>query len=146
MCHFKRKIAMKILYVIIFGFINFAIISCDNTTAEEYLIEGVKKTKEHDLKGAKELFDRAIEKKPDYAEAYKYRGRVKYNLNDTKGALNDFTKAIEIDENYAEAYYNRGTIYFYLDNIESACKDFRKADELKYPYVFENYRICDYYN
>ncbi len=137
---------MKMLYYFLVLISIIILSGCDSKKAEKYLYEGNQKFQQNDFKGAEELYTNAIKAKPDYAEAYKQRGRARYNQKETKGALNDFTKAIEFDKNMAEAYYNRGTIYFYMNEVENACKDFRKAKELKYPYVDENYKICNYYN
>ncbi len=138
---------MKRLFFIAIAGVVFFSLGCDpDKKAEKYFIEGNQKFKQNDFKGAEAFYDKAIKAKPDYAEAYKQRGRARYNQKETKEALNDFTKAIEFDKNMAEAYYNRGTIYFYMNDVENACKDFRKAKELKYPYVDDNYKICNYYN
>jgi len=124
-------------------FVSLMLNSCDSSTAEENLYEGIKKTEQQDLKGALKFFDKAIKINPEYSEAYLQRGRAKFNLKDIDGALTDFASAINFNKAFAAAYYNRGTVYVYMRDIDNACKDFIKAKELNYPNMDDKLRMCN---
>ena len=102
---------MKSTHFIILVLITFVFISCNSKTAEEYVFEGIKKSKGNDLKGALKMFDKAIEIKPDYSDAYLGRGSVKFSLNDISGACNDWEIANKLGNTQAtlliEKYCNK---------------------------------------
>lgn len=85
---------------------------------------------EKDLNKQIELYTKAIELNPYFAEAYNNRGLAYDDKGDSDKAIEDFTKAIEMNSNYAEAYYNRGIAYAHKGELDNAIKDFTKPIEL----------------
>lgn len=85
---------------------------------------------ETDLDKKIELYTKAIELNPNYAEAYNNRGSAYDDKEDFDKAIEDYTKAIELDPNLAEAYYNRGNAYAHKGDFDKAIEDYTKAIEL----------------
>ena len=85
---------------------------------------------EKDTSKAIELYNQAIDIKPDFSEAYNNRGLLKKKINDQEGALQDYNKAIELAPNNAGTYNNRGVLRKDLNDNEGALQDYNKAIEL----------------
>lgn len=90
---------------------------------------------EKDLQKAIELYSKAIELDPNFAEAYSNRGYAKYLLGEEKNALQDYDKAIELNPNLSEAYNNRGNAKESLGDENGALEDYDKAIELNPDYT-----------
>ena len=74
---------------------------------------------------AVELYNQAIELKPDFVEAYNNRGVLKSNMGDQAGALEDYNTAISLKPNYAEAYNNRGVLKSNMGDQAGALEDYK---------------------
>jgi regulator of sirC expression with transglutaminase-like and TPR domain len=85
---------------------------------------------------AVEYLNRAINKKPDFAEAYNNRGNAYRDLNKHQKAVADYNKAIGLKSDYAQAYNNRGNVYFDLKKYQLAINDYNKSLSLKPSYRF----------
>ena len=111
-------------------------INADTAAAEKAAKEAkasqlfTKAFNEKDTSKAIELYNQAIDIKPDFSEAYNNRGLLKEKINDQEGALQDYNKAIELDPNNADVYYNRGILRKDLNDKEGALQDYNKAIEL----------------
>lgn len=90
---------------------------------------------EKDLQKAIELYSKAIELDPNFAEAYSNRGYAKYLLGEEKNALQDYDKAIELNPNLSETYNNRGNAKESLGDENGALEDYDKAIELNPDYA-----------
>lgn len=93
---------------------------------------------EKDLDKQIELYTKAIELNPNYAEAYNNRGVAYYDKGEFNKAIEDYNKAIELNPNDAEAYNNRGVAYKKKGDIFKAIEDYTKAIELN-PNLAEAY-------
>ncbi|MCJ7496854.1 MAG: tetratricopeptide repeat protein [candidate division Zixibacteria bacterium] len=80
---------------------------------------------------ALELYEKAIELKPDFAEAWSNKGAALIKLNRHAEALQAFEKAIELKPDDAEAWSNKGVALDNLNRHEKALKAHEKAIELK---------------
>ena len=89
-----------------------------NTFNEQaYLRLGTLYLSQKQSERAIELFDEAIELKPDFAQAYHERGGAKLMQGDKEGAVADMQKAMELGQsmehiegsysNFEEMYKNR---------------------------------------
>lgn len=85
---------------------------------------------EKDLNKQIELYTKAIELNPDFAEAYNNRGVAYKEKGDIPKAIEDYTKAIKLNPNYATAYYNRGSAYDDKEDFDKVIEDYTKAIEL----------------
>ena len=77
-----------------------------------------------------EHYNKAIERRPTFAQAYNYRGIAYGNIGEIDHAIEDFNTAIRRKENYAEAYSNRGSAYRIKGEYERAIKDCNTAIRL----------------
>jgi tetratricopeptide (TPR) repeat protein len=109
---------------------------------ENYLKDGIEKTRDANYKAALEDFTNIIKLDADNHEAYYYRGNAKFNLKDGRGALIDYNKAIELKPDYADAFYNRGFCKQYLNDKNGACSDWDKAAVLGKPDVKDMLNYC----
>ncbi|ANT64962.1 MULTISPECIES: tetratricopeptide repeat protein [Prosthecochloris] len=87
-----------------------AAITLDAAYAHAYFSRGVAKTRQGDLIGAQDDYDRVIDFYPDVSLVYSNRGLVKTRSGDPRGALEDFQKAIELDPVNPAAYFHRGLV------------------------------------
>ncbi len=75
-------------------------------------------------KDALNVYSRAVELKPQYAEAYKGQGNAFLELKRYEDALEAYDKAIQIQPNYLEAWNGRGKTLDYLQRYEEAIASF----------------------
>ena len=78
-----------------------------------------------------DLYKRAIELKPDYAEAYNNMGAVYKEVGNLTRALELFKRATELKLDYPEPYNNMGSIYRQQNNLSAALKSYLRLVELK---------------
>ncbi len=78
-----------------------------------------------------ELYTKAIETDPTYAEGYNMRANVYRITQDYGKALADYNKAFELDSSYIMALYEAGMIYVdVLHDTQKAREEFNKMSEL----------------
>jgi tetratricopeptide (TPR) repeat protein len=99
--------------------------------AESFDNLGNAKLDEGDLDTALNIFNQAIEFKPDLASAFNGRGRIKRAKKDFDGAMADFNRAIELESNFANAYNNRGLVKVATNDSNGAMSDYNRALELQ---------------
>ena len=90
---------------------------------------------EKDTSKAIELYNQAIDIKPDFSEAYNNRGILRKDLNDQEGALQDYNKAIELDPNNEGKYNNRADLYLKMNDFNKALADVNHSIDLGGGYV-----------
>ena len=100
---------------------------------------------EKDTSKAIELYNQAIDIKPDFSEAYNNRGLLKKEINDEECALQDYNKAIELNPNFADAYNNRGVLRKNMNDNKGALQDYNKAIELNPNYADAYNNRADFY-
>ncbi len=121
--------------------------STSNVEAYDYYLRGREFYHRGDrghLAIARDMFEQAIDKDPNYALAYaglaicladqfQYHGRDPSHLDDADAASH---KAIELDTQLAEAYSARGLVLWFSERYEDAERAFDKSLKLN-PIVFE---------
>lgn len=75
------------------------------------------------FRGGLELFDKAIEKDPNFWEAHVFAGEFAEMLGDYDVAIDHYRKAIAINPRHSST----GSTYFYLANLEQAVGDYESA-------------------
>lgn len=118
--------AQKII-LIIFIFSLFSLHNSLAQTAEDYVNQGLEKSKKGDTKGAILDFNKAIGLDPKQAKIYYYRGEVKFDNQDYQEAIVDFSKTIELEPTNSLAYYKRGKAIFFLIKDNEDFKDAKDA-------------------
>ena len=76
---------------------------------------------------ALEVYNRAVELKPEYAEAWIGQGNTHLGLKRYQDALEAYDKAIQLKPNYLEAWNGRGKALDYLQRYEEAIASFDSA-------------------
>jgi tetratricopeptide (TPR) repeat protein len=100
-------------------------------TADDYLLQGSRKAKSKDYKGAIADYDQAIRLSPNNASAYSNRGFARGELGENQGALSDYDQAIRINPKVAYAYGQRGWLrYKKLEDLRGALIDMDQAIQL----------------
>jgi tetratricopeptide (TPR) repeat protein len=87
------------------------------------------------LQEAVQVYDKAVQLKPDYTEAYYNRGIVLKDLGLLDEALKNFDKTIQLKPDYAEAYNNCGFTLELLGQLSEAMRNLDKAIQLKPNYA-----------
>ncbi len=76
---------------------------------------------------ALDLFTRAVEIQPDFAEAHNNRGVVLQELKRWDEALQSYERAIALAPTYVDALYNRGVVLGELKRWEEALQSYDRA-------------------
>ncbi len=90
------------------------------------------KFEQGDYEGAIEMFNQAIELKPDFSYAYNNRGYAKLKLGDFKGARKDINKALALDPENSYAYKTLAQLLLAESKNDAACENLQKAIALGY--------------
>lgn len=88
-----------------------------------------------------DLYNHAINLKPDFSDVYISRGYLNYKMNNFYNALVDYNKAIELKPDSAEAYNNRGLLRYDEKDYNGALADYNKAIELKPDFALAYYNL-----
>ncbi len=98
--------------------------------------EGIRAGLNEDFKKAEEIFSRAIEINPIYAEAFLYRGLSYVELGEYSKALLDLTVTIELDPAFSDqAHYFRGVTRYRRGEYTQAIDDLSVAIYMNPDYV-----------
>ena len=76
------------------------------------------------LQEAVQVFDKAIQLKPDYAQAYYNRGNVLTDLGQLEAAVDNYDQAIELQPDFAEAHWNLSLALLLLGNFEDGWREY----------------------
>ncbi|MEM7713627.1 MAG: tetratricopeptide repeat protein [Cyanobacteria bacterium P01_A01_bin.68] len=110
-------------------------ISIDNQTvaqqAEAWYYQGLAQARAGNLEAAVELYEQAIQIKPDVHEYWFNRGLTLFHLEDYEGAIASYDKAIEIKNDFYKGWYNRGRALGELGFLEDAIISFNTALEIR---------------
>lgn len=95
--------------------------------AEKHLRRSRERVAARDVDGALAEADKAVERKPDYAEAYEHRSLLRMMKGDVGGALADLDKAVEHAPDVARLYAARGRLRMMRNDAAGAFSDFDSA-------------------
>ncbi|MDY6897599.1 MAG: tetratricopeptide repeat protein [Cyanobacteriota bacterium] len=113
-------------------------IPIDNETvaqkAEAWYYQGLAQARAGNLEAAVELYEKAIQTKPDVHEYWFNRGLTLFHLEDFEGAIASYDKAIEIKSDFYKGWYNRGRALGELGFLEEAIFSFNTALEIRPTY------------
>ena len=80
---------------------------------------------------AVEVFERAIELNPGFAEAYSNRGNALKELGQLENAVASYDTAIQLKIDFADAYFNRGNALKDLGRTGQAIDDYEETIRLR---------------
>jgi len=93
-------------------------------TAETYNRTGVALGEKGDLMGAIDMFQQALNIRPDYARAWNNLGVALKGLGRAASAIQNFRKAIQIDPDYVEAHWNLSFLLLLTGAFEEGWKEY----------------------
>lgn len=91
---------------------------------------GEIKSKEGNLEGALDDFNRALKLRPQQANIYHKRGEVYRKMGRMDEAITDFDKAIALNPEQSDFWISRGSAYSDLQQHTNAIEDLRHAVDL----------------
>ena len=96
------------------------------------LDEGSRLVQDQKLYKAIEVFTKAIELDPNWAEAWNKRATVLYMVGDYQESQNDIDKVLNLEQRHFGALAGQGLVNIKLKNYEKAIESYEKAQEI-YP-------------
>ncbi|MBV6624677.1 MAG: tetratricopeptide repeat protein [Rivularia sp. (in: Bacteria)] len=110
-------------------------IAIDNETvaqqAQAWYYQGLAQARAGNLEGAVELYEQAVQIKPDVHEYWFNRGLTLFHLGRLEDAIASYDKAIEINNDFYKGWYNRGRALGELGYLEDAIVSFNTALEIR---------------
>ena len=101
-------------------------------TLTELLAEGSYYMSQNQLASAHEIFSKAIELDPNWAEGWNKRATVLYMVGEFEKSQNDIDKVLQLEKRHFGALAGQGLVNIQLKNYEKAIESYEKAKEL-YP-------------
>ena len=99
--------------------------------AEAFFYQGLAQARAGNLESAVELYEKALEIKPDVHEYWFNRGLTLFHLGFLEEAIASYDKAIEIKNDFYKGWYNRGRALGELGLLEDAITSFNTAIEIR---------------
>lgn len=99
-------------------------------TVDMLMQRGVEATETDDLELARDMFDRAIQIKPDYAEAWNRRALLFFNDGHYDEAIADLETALRHEPRHFGAWTGLGMIFESLEEPRAALRAYRKVLEI----------------
>jgi len=87
------------------------------------------------LKESVQVFEKAIQLKPDFINGHYNRGNVLKKLGQLDEAVKSYDKAIQLKPDFIDAYRNRGNALNELGDLDAALLSYDKAIQLKPDYA-----------
>ena len=101
-------------------------------TLTELLAEGSYYMSQNQLSNAHEMFSKAIELDPDWAEAWNKRATVLYLMGKYELSQNDIDKVLSLEERHFGALSGQGLVQTALQNYQKAIDSYIEAHKI-YP-------------
>jgi tetratricopeptide (TPR) repeat protein len=99
-------------------------------TVDIMMKRGLEYQESQDAQSARDMFDRAIAIKPDYAEAWNRRALLFFNDGKYDEAIADLESTLTYEPRHFGAWIGLGMIFESIDRPEAALKAYRKALEI----------------
>ncbi len=99
-------------------------------TVDMLMLRGVEASESADLELARDMFDRAIRIKPDYAEAWNRRALLFFNDGHYDEAIADLEVALTHEPRHFGAWTGLGMIFESIEEPDAALRAYRKVLEI----------------
>ncbi|WP_228059876.1 CHAT domain-containing protein [Plectonema radiosum] len=99
--------------------------------AEAWFYQGLSQARAGNLELAIELYEKAVQTKPDVHEYWFNRGLTLFHLGQLEDAIASYDQAIEIKNDFYKGWYNRGRALGELGFFEEAIVSFNTAIQIK---------------
>ena len=101
-----------------------------NLTVKEIFALAIQNHQKNNLTAAKDLYNKILEIRPDFASAHNNLGVVFERLEQPQKAIDCYKKAIQIDPNYADAQYNLGNAFIKQNEPRKAISYYEKVIQI----------------
>lgn len=101
-----------------------------SATVDIMMKRGLEYQESADAESARDMFDRAIAIKPDYAEAWNRRALLFFNDGKYDEAIADLESTLTYEPRHFGAWIGLGMIFESIERPEAALKAYRKALEI----------------
>jgi tetratricopeptide (TPR) repeat protein len=101
-----------------------------SATVDIMMKRGLEYQESEDAQSARDMFDRAIAVKPDYAEAWNRRALLFFNDGKYDEAIADLESTLTYEPRHFGAWIGLGMIFESIDRPDAALKAYRKALEI----------------
>ena len=101
-------------------------------TLTDLLEKGSYYMSQNQLTSAHNVFSKAIELDPNWAEAWNKRATVLYMIGEYQESQNDIDKVLSLEQRHFGALAGQGLVNIKLKNYEKAIESYEKAQEI-YP-------------
>jgi tetratricopeptide (TPR) repeat protein len=101
-----------------------------SATVDIMMKRGLEYQESEDVQSARDMFDRAIAIKPEYAEAWNRRALLFFNDGKYDEAVADLESTLTYEPRHFGAWIGLGMIFESIDRPEAALKAYRKALEI----------------
>jgi len=99
--------------------------------AETWFYQGLSQARAGNLELAIELYEKAVQTKPDVHEYWFNRGLTLFHLGQLEDAIASYDQAIEIKNDFYKGWYNRGRALGELGFFEEAVVSFNTAIQIR---------------
>lgn len=104
----------------------------DNRLASVPFAQGIIRMSQHDLEGARAMFDETIKVAPGFAEAWNKRATVAFYLGDLDASVRDIRETVALEPRHFGALSGLAMIQEQLGNAEAALDVLNQVKEI-YP-------------
>ena len=101
-----------------------------SATVDIMMKRGLEYQESEDVQSARDMYDRAIAIKPDYAEAWNRRALLFFNDGKYDEAIADLESTLTYEPRHFGAWIGLGMIFESIDRPDAALKAYRKALEI----------------
>lgn len=101
-----------------------------SATVDIMMKRGLEYQESQDAQSARDMYDRAIAIKPDYAEAWNRRALIFFNDGKYDEAIADLESTLTYEPRHFGAWIGLGMIFESIDRPDAALKAYRKALEI----------------
>jgi len=143
----KLKVIHRVVFMIVIN-INFIVLSCSNTTKEDYFTLGKKCDTQGKYKEAIEAYTKVIGLDSTCSEAYSNRGLGYHNIRQYEKAIEDFNKCLQLESHQqsdiAPVYFYRGNSFKEMGRNIEAISSYTDAIEIdpNFTYAYQARGEC----
>ena len=105
-------------------------VASEDRMADRMMRQGIGAMAANELEAARRIFDRLVDRSPDFAEAWNKRATVHYMMGDFRASVFDIQKTLDLEPRHFGALSGLGLIYDALDEPEAAIRSFEAALEI----------------
>ena len=102
----------------------------EDAAIDRLMALGMAAMHEQDYVAALRVFDRMVEKAPDFAEGWNKRATIHYLMGDRRASVVDIQRTLELEPRHFGALFGLGLIYDALEQPEAALRSYEATLEV----------------